>query len=130
MPKFAAASLSKLNTCDKRLVQVFTEVVKHFDCTVLCGFRGEEGQNLAFKAGNSKFPWPKSEHNKKPSRAIDVVPYPIDWTDANRMRFFAGFVTGIAKSMGVNLRWGGDWDKDTELKDQEFNDLPHFEVKD
>ncbi len=35
---------------------------------------------------------------------------------------------GIASQMGTPLRWGGDWDGDTELRDQKFVDLPHFEV--
>ena len=29
---------------------------------------------------------------------------------------------------GIPLRWGGDWDVDTELKDNDFDDLPHFEL--
>ena len=40
----------------------------------------------------------------------------------------AGFVMGIANTVGIKLRWGGDWDKDTELKDNKFNDLGHFEI--
>jgi len=32
--------------------------------------------------------------------------------------------------MGIRLRWGGDWDGDTELDDNKFDDLPHFELDD
>jgi hypothetical protein len=32
--------------------------------------------------------------------------------------------------MEVKLRWGGDWDSDKDTKDQNFNDLPHFELID
>lgn len=31
--------------------------------------------------------------------------------------------------MGVTLRWGGDWDSDTEVNDNSFDDLVHFEIK-
>jgi hypothetical protein len=31
--------------------------------------------------------------------------------------------------MGINLRWGGDWDQDWEVKDNKFDDFPHFELR-
>ena len=32
--------------------------------------------------------------------------------------------------LGVRLRWGGDWDSDLEVDDNDFDDLPHFELVD
>lgn len=130
MPSFGKSSQDKLATCDPRLQKVFNEVVKYFDCTVIEGHRGEEAQNKAFAEGKSKLKYPQGKHNKIPSLAADVLPYPIDWNDTNRMRYFAGFVVGIAATMGIKLRWGGDWNQNTELKDNSFNDLPHFELVD
>ena len=130
MPSFGKSSQDKLATCDPRLQKVFNEVIKYFDCTVIEGHRGEEAQNKAFAEGKSKLKYPQSKHNKIPSLAADVLPYPIDWNDTNRMRYFAGFVVGIAATMGIKLRWGGDWNQNTELKDNSFNDLPHFELVD
>ncbi len=128
MPTFSARSREILETCDERLVAVFDEVVKHFDCTILEGWRSEEDQNEAFRTGKSKLKYPEGKHNKQPSFAVDVAPYPVDWENLDRFRYFAGFVMGIASQMGTRLRWGGDWDGDTELRDQKFVDLPHFEV--
>ena len=105
MPSFGKSSQDKLATCDPRLQKVFNEVVKYFDCTVIEGHRGEEAQNKAFAEGKSKLKYPQSKHNKIPSLAADVLPYPIDWNDTNRMRYFAGFVVGIAATMGIKLRW-------------------------
>lgn len=130
MTAFGKASQEKLATCDPRLQKVFNEVIKHFDCTVIEGHRGEAAQNKAFAEGKSKLKYPQGKHNKTPSLAADVLPYPIDWNDTNRMRYFAGFVVGIAATMGIKLRWGGDWNQNTELKDNSFNDLPHFELVD
>ncbi len=128
MPSFSARSRERLETCDQRLVAVFDEVVKHFDCTILEGWRSEEDQNEAFRTGRSKLKYPDGKHNQKPSFAVDVAPYPVDWENLDRFRYFAGFVMGIASQMGTRLRWGGDWDGDTEMRDQKFVDLPHFEV--
>ena len=129
MPKFGTRSKSRLHTCDERLQDLFEEVVKSFDCSVLEGHRGKEKQNAAYDKGNSKLRYPKGKHNKIPSIAVDVIPYPIDWKDRDRMHYFAGFVLGIAKKKGLKIRWGGDWNMDTHTKDNRFDDLVHFEIK-
>jgi peptidoglycan L-alanyl-D-glutamate endopeptidase CwlK len=129
MPKFGSTSKRRLSTCEKDLQLLFKEVVRGFDCTIVCGHRGEEAQNEAYKRGNSKVKYPHGRHNANPSRAVDVAPYPIDWTDRDRFHYFAGYVKGIASQMGIDVIWGGDWDNDTDLKDNGFDDLVHFELK-
>ena len=129
MPKFGRTSLKRLNTCDEDLQALFKEVVKYFDCSVIEGHRNEARQNKAFEDGNSKVKFPKGRHNSKPSKAVDVVPYPVDWEDRERMTYFAGFVKGVAYMMGIPVRWGGDWNNNTDLKDNNFDDLPHFELR-
>ena len=129
MPRFSTRSKSKLHTCDRRLIELLNEVVKEFDCTVIEGHRGKDAQNKAYNKGNSKLKFPHGKHNKSPSVAVDVAPYPIDWKDRDRFHYFGGYVLGIAKSLGLNIRWGGDWDQDTQTKDNKFDDLVHFEIK-
>ena len=134
MPLYSKTSMGRLEECHPDLQTIFKEVVKYFDNTIMCGHRGEQDQNEAFEKGFSKLKFPQSKHNKTPSLAVDAVPYPVDWKDTKRMIHFAGYVMGIAKLLkdrGIiekNLRWGGDWDKDTELKDNKFQDYPHFEL--
>jgi hypothetical protein len=103
--------------------------VKHFDCSILEGHRGKRAQNKAYKEGKSKVVYPNGKHNQIPSVAVDAVPYPIDWEDRERMTYFAGFVLGVALRMNLKIRWGGDWNMNTELKDNNFDDLPHFEIR-
>jgi len=128
MPNFSDKSLAKLATSDPRLQRVFHEVVRNFDCTILEGHRNKECQNQMVAEGKSQVRWPDGKHNTVPSMAVDVCPYPIVWDDRERQTLFAGFVLATAKAMGVNLRWGGDWDRDTEVRDNSFDDLVHFEV--
>jgi peptidoglycan LD-endopeptidase CwlK len=129
MPKFGRKSKERLSTCDLRLQEVFNEVINHIDCTVLEGHRGEERQNRFVDEGKSKVRFPNGRHNAVPSRAVDITPYPVDWEDRERQTLFAGFVLGVANRMGINLRWGGDWDQDWEVKDNTFDDFPHFELR-
>ena len=128
MPHFGPRSIENLSECHPSLQRLFKEVIKHYDCAVICGHRGKEEQDRAFFEGKSKLTFPMSKHNKVPSLAVDVVPYPVDWRDRDRFYYFAGLVKGIASSMGIKIRWGGDWDSDNNFKDQSFHDLPHFEL--
>ena len=91
MAKFGKTSKERLSTCEKDLQMLFNEVVKGFDCSVVCGHRGEEAQNEAYKRGNSQVKYPHGRHNAVPSRAVDVSPYPIDWGDRDRFHYFAGY---------------------------------------
>jgi peptidoglycan L-alanyl-D-glutamate endopeptidase CwlK len=104
------------------------EVIKVYDIAVICGFRDQEAQDRAVAEGRSEKPWPTSKHNRNPSRAIDLAPWPIDWDDLPRFWFMGGVVLGIAHGMGIKIRWGRDWDMDMDFRDQRLNDFPHFEV--
>jgi len=134
MPKFGKKSLENLNTCDPRLIEIFTEVVKTWDCTVLCGHRGQVEQDKAYTEKRSKLKFPQSKHNAYPSKAVDVAPYyanvGIAWNDLGGFYMFAGYVMRVAEELGYKLRYGGDWDGDKRTADQTFNDLPHFEIID
>ena len=99
------------------------------DCSVLEGHRSKDRQNSLYAEGKTKLRYPNGRHNEYPSRAVDVVPYPVDWNDRERFHLFAGFVIGTAMSMGTNLRWGGDWNQNWEVDDNKFDDFPHFEIK-
>ena len=128
MPRFGKKSRDQLATCDTRLQMVFNEVIKSVDCSILEGYRNEKDQNEAFRKGNSKVKYPNGRHNSKPCCAVDVLPYPIDWKDYERMTLFAGYVIGTAEQMGIKLVWGNDWDRDFQTKDTSFKDYPHFEL--
>jgi peptidoglycan L-alanyl-D-glutamate endopeptidase CwlK len=130
MSAFGKKSLANLQTCDPRLQKLFLEIVKNFDCTVTCGYRNQADQEAAFAEGNSKLHYPDGNHNKNPSMAVDVYPFPIDMADIKRFYYFAGFVLGVATQMGLKVRYGGDWAQTTQVKNNTFNDLVHWEIQD
>lgn len=135
MPHFSKTSKKRLATCHQDLQVIFNIVIEHFDCKILAGHRNEEDQNHAYWAGHSEVKWPDSYHNTEPSDAVDAVPYPIEWKNTDRMKFFVGFVLGIAEMLyqeGIinsQIVSGLDWDDDTFLKDHKFKDHPHFQIK-
>lgn len=134
MPEFSEVSKERLYSCHQELQYLFNTVIQYFDCTIAVGFRDKVDQDKAIAEGRSKDPWPTSKHNQNPSHAIDVYPYPVDLSDLQRIYYFAGRVMGIAEmlkfqgKMQYRIRWGGDWNRTTEVKDNKFNDLGHFEL--
>jgi len=131
MPKFGTISQERLATCHPDLQRLFNEVIKHVDCQIICGHRGQAEQDAAVANGFSKVKWPNGNHNKTPSDAVDVMPYPVDWSDSRanieHLNYFGGIVRGIAFMLGINVRWGHDWDKDGKPDIKGLADRPHWE---
>lgn len=137
MYKFSKRSKDNLATASINLQRLFNEVIKEIDCTVICGHRSPEEQFELFKKGreNKNFKWvvvdkskivtnidgraKKSNHNYLPSRAVDVVPYPLDWNDIAAFKKLGEVVKRKAKELGIKISWGGDW--------QTLKDYPHHE---
>jgi peptidoglycan L-alanyl-D-glutamate endopeptidase CwlK len=107
--------------CHPDLIKLFSEVIKITDCSVLCGHRNKKDQDEAERHGFSKLKWPNSKHNKIPSTAIDVVPYPVDWDDKSNFLKFAEVVQKTADQLNINIKWGGAW---------KMQDMPHWELVD
>ena len=132
MPSFSNLSEQRLSTCDPRLQAIFREVIKEYDCSILCGHRGQDEQDEAFSTGRSTKKWPDSKHNSQPSIAVDAAPYfigiKIDWKDTAAFARFAGYVERVAHEQGVKIRWGGDWNQNRRTADETFIDMPHFEL--
>jgi peptidoglycan LD-endopeptidase CwlK len=119
-------SKARLAECDAHLQRFVEDLVSQIDggvlaargvhdLTVLCGFRGQAEQDDAFARGTSKLRWPKSKHNAKPARAVDIAPFPLDWKDTDRFEAVRELALKRAAALGIRIRvisW----------------DLPHFEL--
>lgn len=60
--------------------------------------------------------------------AVDLVPFPIDWSNLDRFDRMATIVLEAAKLEGVHVRYGGDWDGDGIRREKGESDSPHFEI--
>ena len=125
MPRFGRRSKQRLKVVDAKLVNVANELIKLMDVTVIEGLRSQERQNELVAQGKSKTKFGKHVAGK----ALDLAPYPIDWDDRERFHYMGGLIRGIGHSLGVDVRWGGDWDSDGEIADNNFDDLVHVEIK-
>lgn len=121
MYKFSQRSKDNLATADEKLQLLFNEVIKEFDCTVIEGHRSLKRQKELFDKGASQIDGisKKGKHNYMPSRAVDVVPYPLDWNDTESFKLLASVVKRKALDLGINVQWGGDW---------KMRDYPHWQL--
>jgi len=101
MPSFSTRSLIKLESCEPDLIHLFKEVIKEADCTILEGHRSPERQLQLFNEGRSRTM--NSNHLHSPSRAVDVMPYPIQWGDLVGQREFAELVFKKAEELGYMI---------------------------
>lgn len=114
-------SLSRLQSCHPDLQGLIARVATGIDqgdlwyagirdMTVLCGWRGKDDQDAAWARGASKLPWPNSAHNRMPSDAVDIAPFPTDWNDTRKFEVLHAYVAGVAHAMGISL-FDIEWDR-------------------
>jgi len=138
VPRFSQFSKRKLDQCHIDLQIIFEELINFYDCTILEGHRSEERQAELFRTGKSMVEFPNSKHNAEPSMAVDVAPYPVNWSNKpkNLARYYqmSGAVLALVeklldeKRITHKVRYGGDWNSSQSFDDQSFDDLVHFEL--
>jgi peptidoglycan L-alanyl-D-glutamate endopeptidase CwlK len=133
MPRFGTRSTTVLETLHPALRRVLTAAIKVRDFTLIEGYRGRDEQEEYFRTGKTTLHFPDSLHNEHPSRAVDLAPWyaeapHVRWDATEAFYSLAGFIQGLAVGHGVELRSGGDWDRDGDHRDQSFHDLPHLEL--
>ena len=132
MPNFGAKSLEKRAKLHPDMVKVIDRAIEIYDFTIGQTIRTEEQHADHIARGMTRVTYDKTRHKPNAdglSEAVDIIPWPIDWKALNRFFFLAGIMFQAAAEVGVEIVWGGDWNNNKVFTDQDFNDLPHFELK-
>ena len=131
--KLGKTSLARLQGVDETLVNVVKRAIEisEVDFTVLEGVRTLERQRELYAQGRTApgkiVTWTmKSRHIE--GKAVDLVPYPLDWNDLEKFNKIKDAMFQAAKELDVNLRWGADWDGDGNYREKGEYDSPHFEI--
>ena len=141
MYQFSETSKERLATCHPDLQKVFLLAIErtNIDFGIACGHRSVKEQQALYAQGRTKSGDivthvdginKKSKHNAYPSNAVDIYAWTgkASW-DQKELCYLAGLIMACAKELNVSLRWGGNWDQDGQIiTDQNFIDLPHFEL--
>jgi peptidoglycan L-alanyl-D-glutamate endopeptidase CwlK len=115
-----ATSKARLKGVHPSLVKVVEEAIKRtpIDFTVLEGLRTKERQRQLVNKGASKTM--NSYHIT--GHAVDIAPLvdgKVTW-DWKYYHQLAPIIKQVAKELGVNITWGGDW--------KTFKDGPHWQI--
>lgn len=119
----------KLRTLHPTLSRLVRAVAEAWDVVILETSRTADRQAELVAQGKSQTL--QSKHLVQPdgyAHAIDLAPMPVDWNGLPRWYYFGGYCLALAKSMGIEAVWGGDWNGNTQVVDQHFNDLDHLEL--
>ena len=137
--KFGQRSLNSLKGIHPDLVKVMTESVKYspIDFTITDGLRTTAQQQALYAKGrttsgskvtNADGVKNKSNHQAKTDGfgyAVDLYAYYDGKVQVNDdktiINKIAPHIKQVAKNLGINIEWGGDW--------KSFKDYPHFELK-
>ena len=125
---FGRKSLEKINNpkVHPRIRELMIEAIatSPIDFTVIETVRTVEQQKINVAKGVSKTM--KSRHIPSSNKsgyceAVDIAPYPINWSNKGRFITLANHIKATAKKMGIQITWGGDW--------KTLVDMPHYELK-
>ena len=138
---FSQSSIKELETChnDLQIVAHMALKLSQVDFKITVGYRTPERQNKLFKEGLTTIDGVErlGKHNHDPSQAFDIAVVTgstLSW-DRGSLIFLGGVILSVGRlllesgKISHALRWGGNWDGDgIIIKDQNFIDLPHFEL--
>ena len=130
MAKFGRRSMSRLEGVHPLLVDWAFSVVRIIDCSVVSGVRSLTTQAEYVAAGASQTM--QSYHliqGDGYGHALDLAPYPIDWDKLRSFDLLAGIGLAVAHQMGLPITWGGDWNKNMDVYDNNFDDIGHFQIE-
>lgn len=123
--KFGEVSLQRQEGVHPSLRECAELVLSYgvLDLTVppLGGLRTLEDQRGLVAKGASQTL--NSLHRKQPTgygHAIDLVPYPVNWSDIERFAIMGSLMFRAANDLNIPLEWGGHW--------RRFKDYPHFQL--
>jgi peptidoglycan LD-endopeptidase CwlK len=133
--QFTTKELKRLESIHPNLRRVVEHASKNCYIFVVCGYRGQHDQDLAFEQGFSKVKYPNSKHNRSAdplfpnqSDAVDLCPFPIDWKDIGKFRQIYDAMLAASNELNIPIRAGADFNGDGKVGNDKFIDWPHFEL--
>lgn len=127
---FGRKSKEHLKGVNEILVDLFKKAIVYspidFGIPSTGGLRTAQQQQALFKKGVSKCDGIRHKSKHQYGQAVDIyalVNGAASWERAP-LSVIAGHILGIAKSQGINIRWGGTFGS----TDYMGWDCPHFEI--
>lgn len=132
--RLSQRSLKRLEGVEPDLVNIVCLAIERtpvdFGVAWMGGLRTREEQNQLYKDKVSTKDGYLRLSKHQFGEAVDLQVY-VGGTavQSEKMQcIIAGVMASCASELGMEIRWGGDWDRDGDTRDNKFNDLYHFEL--
>ncbi len=141
--KFGERSKKHYNTLHDDIKVILDNIIQYYDFSIIEGHRSIKRQKELFDEGKSKLDGVnrKGKHNSYPSMAVDIMPYKKGTNafsgmikDKYRFYYLMGLVRAESERLlaegkiSHRVRFGVDWNSNDVFDDQNFDDMPHFEL--
>lgn len=139
MFNLGSRSLANLAGVHPDMVKVVNRAIQitQQDFMVLEGVRTQVRQNQLYAQGRTApgtiVTWTKTSNHFRNVKsgyghAVDLVPFPVNWSDLKKFDAVARAMFAAADELGIPIRWGADWDRDGKWRERGESDSPHFEL--
>jgi peptidoglycan L-alanyl-D-glutamate endopeptidase CwlK len=128
-------SLQRLKGVNPKLIDVVLLAIRRtpidFGVAYMGGTRTAEEQYQLFKEGLSNCDGYIKISKHQMGDAVDLIAFVGSKAVDNKemLCVIAGVMFACANELGVDIRWGLDWNKNADIRDNKFNDQYHFEKK-
>jgi len=134
--KLSERSLERAKDVNPKLINLILLAIRRtpidFGVAWMGGKRTAEEQNQLFKEGYSQCDGYEKLSKHQSGDAIDLNIFVGSKLVENKemLCVVAGVMFSCANEMNINLIWGLDWNSNGDIRDNKFNDMYHFEIKD
>jgi len=134
--KLSERSLERAKDVNPKLINLILLAIRRtpidFGVAWMGGKRTAEEQNQLYKEGYSQCDGYSKLSKHQSGDAIDLNIFVGSKLVENKemLCVVAGVMFSCANELGINLRWGLDWNGNGDIRDNKFNDMYHFEIND
>lgn len=127
-------SLQRSNGVDPRLINLIMLAIKRtpidFGVAYQGGKRTASEQHQLFLEGFSKCDGYEKLSKHQSGNAIDLIVFVGNKVVDNKemLCVIAGVMFACAKELNIKIRWGLDWNENSDIRDNTFNDIYHYEL--
>ncbi len=113
-------SAEVLSTLHPDLLFIANKLANVYNVSAISGYRGKEEQTEYYNKGTG-VSWPTSNHNVRPSLALDIIPWPTQYDSIPHFDMMLGAVEAIAAEQRIAIRLGKHFSY--------RQDYPHIELQ-
>jgi len=134
MFKLSERSLNRMKGIDPKLMNIVLLAIRRtpidFGVAWMGGLRTAEEQNQLFSEGFSQCDGYEKLSKHQSGDAVDLNVFVGSKMVENKemLCVITGVMFACASELNTKIRWGLDWNMNSDIRDNTFNDIYHYEL--